>query len=70
MSQLRLKRLRLESCDLTRAELFGTRLRGVDLSTCEIQAMRVSDTFVELRDAKIGLDQAPDLVSLLGVKLV
>lgn len=70
LSQLRLKRLTLESCNLTRAELMGTRLRGVDLSTCSIQALRVSNTFMELRDAKIGLDQAQDLVGLLGVKLV
>lgn len=70
LSQLKLKRLTIESCDLTRAELFGTRLRGVDLSSCTIQALRVSDTFFELRGAKIGVDQAPDLVGLLGVKLI
>lgn len=69
LAQLRLKRLTFESCDLTRAELFGTRLRGVDLSSCGIQALRVSDTFFELRGAKIGVDQAVDLVGLLGVKI-
>ena len=63
------KRLRLEGCDLTRAELFGTKLAGVDLSSCEIAALRVSDTFRELRGAKVGIDQAPDLIGLLGVKL-
>lgn len=70
LTQMRLKRLALEECNLVRAELMGTRLRGVDLSSCSIQALRVSNTFVELRDAKIGLDQAHDLVGLLGVKLV
>ncbi|MBP3892838.1 MAG: pentapeptide repeat-containing protein [Atopobiaceae bacterium] len=70
LAQLKLKRFRMEACDLTRAELFGSRLRGVDLSTCNIQGIRVSNTFFELRDARIGLDQAPDLVSLLGVKLI
>ena len=70
LAQLKLKRVTLEGCDLTRAELFGTRLRGIDLSTCEIQALRVSDTFAELRGAHIGIDQAPDLVGLLGIKLV
>ena len=70
LAQLRLKRLSLESCDLTRAEIYGTRLRGVDLSTCAIAGLRLSNTYIELRDAKIGIDQAPDLVGLLGVKLV
>jgi uncharacterized protein YjbI with pentapeptide repeats len=69
LAQLRLKRLTLEACDLTRAEVFGTRLRGVDLSTCQIAGIRLSNTFAELRGAKIGLDQAPDLVRLLGVTL-
>ena len=69
LAQLRLKRLTLEACDLTRAEVFGTRLRGVDLSTCQIAGIRLSNTFTELRGAKISLDQAPDLVGLLGVTL-
>jgi uncharacterized protein YjbI with pentapeptide repeats len=70
LAQLKLKRTTLEGCDLTRAEVYGTRLRGIDLSTCNVQALRVSDTFFELCDARIGIDQAPDLVGLLGVKLV
>jgi uncharacterized protein YjbI with pentapeptide repeats len=70
LAQLKLKRVTLEGCDFTRAEVYGTRLRGIDLSTCNVQALRVSDTFFELRGARIGIDQAPDLVGLLGVKLV
>ncbi len=69
LSQLRLKRLRLEACDLTRAEFFQTRLRGVDLSSCSIQALRISDSLSELRGATVGIDQAPDLLGLLGVRL-
>lgn len=69
LAQLRLKRLALEACNLTRAELFGTRLRGVDLSSCQITGIRLSNTFTELRGARIGLDQAPDLVGFLGVTL-
>lgn len=70
LSQMRVKRLRLEGCDLTRAEVFRTRLSGVDLSTCTIEGMRVSDTFAELRGAKLGIDQAPEVMGLLGIKLV
>ena len=53
-----------------RAELFGTRLRGVDLSSCELAGIRISNTFTEISGAKIALEQAVDLVSLLGVKLI
>ena len=53
-----------------RAEFFGTRLRGVDLSGSDIASIRVSNTFTELSGAKIALDQAVDLVGLLGVKLI
>lgn len=70
LSQLRLKRLVLDGCDLTRAELFRSRLQGVDLSGCAIAGMRVSDTFAELHGAKIGIEQAPELMGLLGVKIV
>ena len=67
---MRTKRLRLEDCDLTRAEAFRTRLSGVDLSSCIITTLRVSDTFAELRGAKLGIDQAPEIMALLGIKLV
>ena len=70
LAQLKLKKLQVEGCNLMRAEFFGTRLRGVDLSGSELAGIRVSNTFAELSGAKIGLDQAVDLVSLLGVKLV
>ena len=70
LSRLRLRsRLELEDCDLSRAELFQTRLAGVDLTSCNIAGVRVSDTFRELRDAYVGVDQLPDLAGLLGVKL-
>ena len=70
LSSMRARRLRFEGCDLTRAELFRTRLAGVDLSSSTLAGMRVSDTFAELRGAKVGIDQAPELLGLLGVKVV
>ena len=74
LSQLKLRGGRdawvLDNCDLTRAELFLTRLRGVSLAGNQIASIRVSDTFSELVGAKIEPDQAIDLVGLLGVKLV
>ena len=70
LSQLRIRGgLVLDGCDLTRAELFQTRLAGVDLTSCEIGGMRVSDTFRELRDAVVGIEQLPELAGLLGVRV-
>lgn len=64
------KKTRLERCDLTRADFFRTSLKGVDLSTCSIAGIGVSDTHTELRGALIGAEQAVDLVGLLGVKVL
>lgn len=63
------KRTRLERCDLTRTDLFRTSLKGMDLSTCNIAGLLVSDTRQELRGAIIDAEQAVDLVGLLGVQI-
>ena len=71
LSGLRFKGgITLERCDLTRAELYQTRLAGVDLSGCEIAGIRLSDAKSELRGAKIAPEQAIDLVGLLGVRIL
>lgn len=62
------KRSRFEHCTFMRSEIVGTHLRGLDLSTCDLAGIRVSDTFAELRGAIIAMDQAIDLVGLLGVR--
>lgn len=71
LSELRLqKRSRLERCSLVRADLFRTVLKGVDLSTCDITGIAVSDTRAELRGALISTEQAVDVAALLGVRIV
>ena len=70
LSEMRLKgRTRLERCDLAQADLFRTTLKGMDLSTCDIAGIAVSDTHAELRGMRIAPEQAVDLVGMLGVKL-
>ena len=59
-----------DKCDLTRVDLFRTSLKGMDLSTCNIAGIAVSDTHNELRGALISRDQAQDLVGMLGVRIV
>ena len=71
LNEMRLRKSpRFERCDLTRADFFRTPLRGIDLSTCEIAGIGVSDTHSELVGALIAADQAVDLVGMLGVKVL
>ena len=56
-------------CDLTRAELFRTPLRGIDLRTDILRGITVSDFFWELRGAIVDEMQAVDLARFLGVEI-
>ena len=64
-----LKRSAFESCDLTRADVFRTPLLGIDLSTCDISGIIVSNTFRELRGCIVGPEQAVQLAGLLGIQV-
>lgn len=69
-NEVRLRKgARFERCDFTRADFFRTPLKGVDLSTCQIAGIGVSDTHTELRGALIAAEQAVDLVGMLGVRI-
>lgn len=71
MNEVRLrKKMQFERCDFTRADFFRTSLNRIDLSTCSIAGIGVSDTHAELRGAFIAADQAVDLVGMLGVRVV
>ncbi len=64
------KKTRLQNCDLTRVDFFRTSLKGMDLSTCTIAGIAVSDTHSELKGALISREQAQELVGMLGVRMV
>ena len=64
-----LKSVALVDCDLTRAEFVRTPLAGIDLTTCRIGGLTVSDDYRELRGCVIAPDQAVDLIGLLGVRI-
>ena len=70
LARVKLKKTRWESADLTGAELFQTPLKGVDLSHCEIAGITLSDSFSELRGAKISPLQAVDVARMLGVQIL
>ena len=65
---MRHRNLAFRRADLTGADFFQTSLRGVDLSTCEIRGLTLSQDHQELRGAVLALEQAPDVAALLGVK--
>ena len=70
LSELRLSKVTLERVELGGAELFRTSLAGVDLTTCGISALVVSEGCGELRGAKIGAEQAVEVAHLLGMDVV
>ena len=70
LSDVRLRKgFRLEECDLTRADLFRTKLRGIDLSTCEIAGLTLGEDRSELRGAIISVEQAQDVAVMLGLRI-
>lgn len=70
LTEMRLIKPGLEQVDFTKADLFRTPLKGVDLSACTIGGITVSQSHEELKGAKINPGQAVDLVHLLGVKIL
>lgn len=66
----KLKKTRFRRLDLTRADFFHTPLKGMDLSDCEIAGLMVSETFQELKGAKLSYGQAVDAARLLGVQFI
>ena len=66
---VRLKAARFDECDLARAEFVGTSLVGLDLSTCNISGLVVSNTLYELRGCTVSPLQAIELAGHLGVQV-
>lgn len=64
------KGLAFFECRLFRTSFFKTKLAGVDLTTCELEAITVSDDYSELRGLKVTPFQAADLARMLGVVIV
>lgn len=69
MQRAKLKHVRLEETDLTRIDVFGTSLSGIDVSTCAFSAPVLSGDYRELRGAQVSAEQAMDIALLLGVRI-
>ena len=64
------KRIEMRDVVLSGAEFFRSSLKGVDLSQCAIDGIRVSESMKELRGVKINPGQAVDLIPLLGIEMI
>ena len=67
LENCKLKDFTLTDCDLTAVECSFTSLKGVDLRSCVLSGLAASAG--DLRGAIIGVEQAIDLVRLLGVEV-
>lgn len=66
-SEVKLKQSSFHNIDFSQGDFFKTSLKNVDLSSCCIEGMLVSDTFNELKGMKISPEQAPFIASLHGI---
>lgn len=69
LQRARLKRVEFDGCDLTRLDVFGTPLAGIDVSSCDFAAPVLSADFRELRGCTVSPEQALALAELLGVHI-
>lgn len=69
-SEAKFKKMIFDHVNLIRTDFFKTQLKGMDLSTCLIDGISVSDTYAELKGLKLNVEQAVVIAQLLGVKLV
>ncbi|MCI8567110.1 MAG: pentapeptide repeat-containing protein [Lachnospiraceae bacterium] len=67
LSNCRLKKAELENCRLVRTSIHRTPLRGMDLTSCELGGLILSENFSELKGALVRADQALELSRLLGI---
>lgn len=67
LTRCRVKTLELEGCRLIQTSVHQTPLQGLDLSSCEVGGLVLSENFSELRGAKVRADQALELSRLLGI---
>lgn len=62
-----LKAVSFAESDLRQAQFFKTYLKGIDLTSCQIDGLSVSDQMTELKGAVVDLYQAADLARMLGI---
>lgn len=66
-SSCEIKQTELKNVTLARSVFFGTKLAGLDFTSCNIEGLTVSDTGAELKGAKVDVWQAAMFAKLLGL---
>lgn len=69
-SEAKFKKIRFDNVNLIRSDFFKTVLKGIDLSTCIIDGIMVSDTFREIKGVRLNAEQAVVIAQMLGVKFI
>lgn len=64
------KKIELDNVNFQKADFFQTFLKEIDFSTCDIEAIMVSDTYKELEGMKINAQQAVDIAKILEIEIV
>lgn len=67
MGEMELSQVSFAGCCLTGANFFKTRLLGIDLTTCQIDGIVISDSMTEVCGAKMGIYQAVSFARKLGI---
>ena len=69
MPESKFKRFSVVNTNLEKVDFFKTFLKGIDVSTCNIAGITVSENFNEIKGIKIDALQAADIAQLVGVKI-
>ena len=70
LAEAKFRSVLFSNTNLKRVDFFKTVLNGINLSSCDIEGLMVSDTYYELKGLKVNAMQAVDLSLLLGIKVV
>lgn len=69
-SEVKIKKLKLKEIIFSGTDFFKTSLNGIDLSDCQIDGIKVSVGFPELKGSKINSIQAVELVRVFDIDVV
>lgn len=67
--QVKFKKSRFICADLSKTDILGTPLKGMDLSDCNISGIMLSEDLRELKGARINTLQAAELIRLLDIEV-
>lgn len=69
LTGVKMKKVKFDTVDLTKTDLYHTSFKGIDLSSCVLEGNIFSEGLTELKGATVSAMQAVSIVNLLGVKV-